>query len=128
MNSPQTVDLEFAAMQAVFDALYPLDDDARVRVVTYITARLDIELRAPSKPAPVAALFDSPNEESPGVAPTSGVPALTYGGGLPHFGTFAELYDAVRPQSTAAKVLAAGYWLQVCEAGESSIRRVPTTC
>jgi hypothetical protein len=103
-------DGEFAAMHTLYEALDPLDDEARARVVGYIVARLDIVL-------------DQRN-----VAFTGGVTATSKEleaalqkeqATAPKFGSFAELADAARPQTLADRALVAGYWLQVCQAADS---------
>ncbi len=103
------IDEEFAAMQSVHAALEPLKPEARVRVVTYIASRLEILLD--SRDAKQKTDDREREEEVVKVTKeqTEGM----------KFQTFAELFDATNPSSTADKALVAGYWLQVCQAAES---------
>lgn len=49
-DTKATADAEFSAMQSVYAALEPLEDDARSRVVNYIVARLEIALQCAIPP------------------------------------------------------------------------------
>jgi hypothetical protein len=107
---------EFSAIQAVHAALEQLDDEARLRVLTYIVSLLGIDTKvgvartvAPSSGA--ASDADGDTEDAI-PAEVSTRPATT-------FGTFAELYAAANPKTNAEKALVVGYWLQVCQSAES---------
>lgn len=111
MDGPEhAADVEFTAMQAVYKALEPLDDDARKRVVEYISARLEI---APSMPKRLRAEHVASDDEIDEAALEAEKK------GAPKYGSFAELYDAAQPKTNAERALVAGYWLQVCEETES---------
>lgn len=101
-------DLEFAAMRSVYGALEPLDDDARARVLTYVASRLEIGVAAPVIKQADAAVVDE-SVAAPATSPAS----------APKFNTFAELFSAASPKSSADKALLAGYWLQVCEGAQN---------
>jgi hypothetical protein len=98
---------EFEATRAVYNALEPLDDDARERVVKHIAGMLEIS--APMVAETKTAASNGAGEETE-VQTTTGVPA---------FKTFAELFDAADPKTAADKALVAGYWLQVCQQAEN---------
>lgn len=104
------IDDEFSAMQDVYAALEPLSDEARTRVAEYVIARLEITLRAQAKASAVA---------QDGIV-DDGHPEITeQEKSAPKYGSFAELFDDAQPTSNAEKALVAGYWLQVCEGGET---------
>ncbi|ODR90863.1 hypothetical protein [Sinorhizobium alkalisoli] len=102
-------DLEFGAMQTVFTALQNLDEEARVRVLDYVSSRLGIApvTRAVAKPHDAC----RSDEDEPALEQEQDA--------APKFGSFAELFDAAQPKSTSDKALVAGYWLQVCQAADS---------
>jgi hypothetical protein len=109
-NEQPVADAEFAAMQTLFAALEPLDDDARRRVVIYIVARLEID--APSNATHrSSAEMRSNFEEDVEIEKEQEV--------APKYSSFAELHDAAGPKTNADKALVAGYWLQVCQGGET---------
>jgi hypothetical protein len=100
-------DQEFAAIETLYKALEPLSDEARTRVLAYISARLEITppvQQAAQGPAPPASTVN-PEEEARLVQEEAKAPK---------YGSFAELFDAAAPSSAADKALVAGYWLQVC--------------
>jgi hypothetical protein len=101
----EEADLEFAAMRTVYSALEPLDDDARARVLAYVASRLEIGVAAPVIKQADTVVVD----EAATPSPTS----------APKFNTFAELFSAASPKSSADKALLAGYWLQVCEGAQN---------
>ncbi|MBZ9807787.1 hypothetical protein LB542_16705 [Mesorhizobium sp. BR1-1-9] len=107
-DQPNAADAEFSAMQTLYNALEPLDDDARSRVVNYIVARLEIVHNA-SRAAAAAA---EPAAGSEPAAEPEIAEATTYG-------SVAELYDATQPKTNGDKALIAGYWLQVCQGAEN---------
>lgn len=105
---------EFSAIKAVHDALEPLEEEARARVLTYITSLLGIAVKVAGSRGAVGvgddALADEEAEEAAADEATKGAPT---------FATFAELYAAASPKSNGEKALVVGYWLQVCQGAES---------
>jgi hypothetical protein len=108
-SKPQT-DAEFSAMQTLYAALEPLDDDARSRVVNYIVARLEISSLVALK---------LPNGNSPPSTSEDEVNIAEEEKGARKYSSLAELFDAAQPKSNADKALIAGYWLQVCQSAET---------
>lgn len=110
MTDPQpSLDPEFAAMQAIFAALDPLEDEARSRVLAYIASRLEIDFRAKTKATGEPETADDAQAEE----------ASSEAVGAPKFATFAQLFDAADPKSNSDKALVAAYWFQVCQGQES---------
>jgi hypothetical protein len=111
MASPTIAD-ELAAIDTIYKALEPLSDEARLRIVTYVTGLLEIS--APIAPAaaspPAPAPIDVTPEERAKLAHEEAV--------APKFATFAELFDAATPNGNSEKALVVGYWLQVCGGAE----------
>ena len=106
MSNPP--DPEFSAMNVLYAALEPLDSEARKRVVAYIVARLGMTHGGPildSGP------IDLGGDQEPDLENETNI--------APKYGTLAELCDATHPTTAAHKALVAGYWLQVCQGGES---------
>lgn len=103
-------DLEFGAMQTVFTALQNLDEEARVRVIDYVSARLGI--------APVGRAAAKRPEEPERVEVEEAALEQEQDA-APKFSSFAELFDAAQPKGTSDKALVAGYWLQVCQGTDS---------
>lgn len=91
----------------VLDILEPLDEEARNRVIKAVSALLGID----SVAQVAKAAGDNPQDVA--------VVTADYSQPESTFSTFAELYAAVNPTSNGEKALVAGYWLQVCEHGES---------
>lgn len=111
MPDQPSADTEFAAMQALYNALAPLEAGARSRVVNYVVARLEIATRLTRATTPDA---DFPAEDEAPAKNNEAASATPSG-----YGTFAELFDAAQPSTTARRALVAGYWLQVCQGAES---------
>lgn len=109
-DTQSATDAEFSAMQTVYMALEPLDDDARSRVVNYIVARLEIVLQSAHKPSSSGSMASGSDEE---------VAIKQEEKVAPKYLALAELYDATQPKSNADKALVVGYWLQVCQGAES---------
>ena len=84
-------DKELKAFQDIHSVLSPLDAEVRGRVLKAVVALLGME----------TANNDHQIE------------------GDSTFLTFAELFDRANPSTVATKALVAGYWLQVCEGGET---------
>ena len=102
---------ELDVIQTLHDALQPIDDEARARVLTYIVSLLGIDMRGTAGATTLAETDTSHRAEA---ANSNGAAALT-----PTYSDFAELFAAANPQTTGEKALVAGYWLQVCQGGES---------
>jgi hypothetical protein len=98
-------DAELGAMSAVVQALTPLDEQARKRVLQYAQARF--------KTAEIEnEITDTPEEEHAD-SNTAGARAQ-----LTEFGSLAELYHGAQPSTDSEKALVASVWFQVCEARE----------
>jgi hypothetical protein len=110
-DTSNPADAEFTAMQTLYAALEPLDDDARNRVVSYIVARLEIAQQNVAKPSSTGATIANGGDEEAIIEKEEKT--------APKYNSLAELYDATQPNSTADKALVAGYWLQVCQGAES---------
>lgn len=108
-KQPGDADAEFDAMQAIYQALEPLEEAARSRVLRYIAARLDI--------------IDLTQARPKADAPPNGFDEETASerarAEAPKYNSLAELADATQPITNADKALVAGYWLQVCQAADS---------
>jgi hypothetical protein len=107
-------DAELAAMKDIFERLSGLEADARTRVINYVLARLDIATNSASarrRPAADAG-DDEADDENDNELERKQANA-------PKFSTFAELFNAVRPETHAHMALVAGYWLQVCQGAEN---------
>lgn len=105
---------EFNAIKAVHDALQPLEEAAKTRVLTYITSLLGIDVKVAGGRSAVGAVADidsdADSDETASVDVTKA--SITYS-------TFAELYAATSPKSNGEKALVVGYWLQVCQGAEN---------
>lgn len=109
MTNHQTgADAEFAAMQTLYGALEPLDDDARSRVINYIVSRLEIS-RSSNHGAHASFGASSEPEEVAEPAPLTSA----------SYTSVAELYDAAQPKTNGEKALVSGYWLQVCRGADN---------
>ena len=92
---------EFNAFKAVHDALEPLAEDARSRVIKSVTTLLGIQhhvSQANSSETEYSVLEEKDNHS---------------------FSNLAELFDAADPGPHSEKALLAGYWIQV-EGGADS--------
>jgi hypothetical protein len=103
-------DVELSAIQAVYAALEPLEEDAQKRVLNYIASRLKASFQNAATPQLDGTVLPGGNEEA-AIRDEQKIASK--------FGTFAELYNAAAPKTNADKALVAGYWLQVCRAGET---------
>lgn len=108
-QSNSASDAEFSAMQSVYNALKPLDDDARSRVVDYIVSRLEIVTRGAKRQT--GASVEPEGEDDSSIQAEEEA--------APKYGSLAELFDAAQPNSGPEKALVSGYWLQVCEGAET---------
>lgn len=110
MSTGKEADAEFGAMQTIYSALQQLDEAAQIRVLDYVSSRLEIISKTrPGTKAPV----DAPSGES--VPPEQQKELI----GTMSFGSLAELADAAQPKTQPEKALVCGYWLQVCQGAES---------
>lgn len=101
-------DQEFDATRAVYNALEPLEDDARERVVKHVAGILEIN-----------AMRKAPDVKPPAEAKAADETAVKPAAGTSSYKTFAELFDAADPQTGSDKALVAGYWLQICQAADN---------
>lgn len=110
-------DQEFAAMQAVFSALNPLDEGERQRVIDYVSSRLGLSVATSRKPQDGKrnAMEVEEHDES-----DEGEVSQQSGGTAPTFDHLAEVFDAVDPQTDRDRALVAAYWLQ-SSTGASSV-------
>lgn len=100
--------MEFDAIKTVHDALAPLDEEGRTRVLQYIASLLGINAKvAGGKPG--TAVDEDPAEEADESDAEEEVVK-----DAPTFSNFAELYDAAGPKTNSEKALVVGYWLQIC--------------
>jgi hypothetical protein len=104
MSGSLPVDPELDAINLIVNALSPLDDDSRTRVLEYVKSRLGVK----------TALLKT-KEDDPAIGPM----AAQSGSGSVVFSDLAELYEAARPNKDADKALVAAYWTQVFEGQES---------
>lgn len=105
---------EFSAIKAVHEALEPLEEEARSRVLTYITSLLGIDVKVAGSRGAARATDDADADEEAEEAAADEAAK-----GAPTFSTFAELYAAASPKSNGEKALVVGYWLQVCQGAEN---------
>jgi hypothetical protein len=106
---------EFEAIKAVHDALAPLNEEGRTRVLTYIASLLGINAKVGNRAAASAddegEDGDSSKDDGKGAGGTPKEPKT--------FSSFAELYAAADPKTNGEKALVVGYWLQVCQAADN---------
>ena len=107
MTQSQSNDQEFKAMQSIYELLEPLNHDARQRIIGYIISRLEISgVTISSLKTGLSDLEEIAADE-------------THSQDVSSFTTFAELFEAVDPNTNADKALVAGYWLQICQGAEN---------
>jgi hypothetical protein len=94
-------DPEIDAMGKVLSALSPLDESARVRVISWATEKLGLPKVAPASHS--------------GAGGKSAVAARAAQDSNTAFRDLADLFDAANPETDVDKALVAGYWVQVCE-------------
>lgn len=102
MTQEPVLDPELSAMSRVLAALEPLDDDARLRVLMWVSGRYDL---APAVQAQALVSEDPP-------ADTTEIPSVP-SAAASQFVTLGELFGAANPRTNGEKALIAGYWLQV---------------
>lgn len=98
---------EFDVFKAVHDALEPLDDEARSRVVQSVVTLLAIN--APISIGPETGIAEEDDVVAAGEAAE----------GASIYSDFAELHATTNPSTNAESALVAGYWLQVCQKNEN---------
>lgn len=102
-------DPEIDAMSALAEALAPLGEDARARVLDWSAKRYGIAVtRDPDRTQQQSDTSDVPDEvpdEMPDVEPAD----------IEAFKDFADLYDVTDPQSEEDKALVGAYWSQVLQ-------------
>lgn len=101
-----TDEKELKAFKDIHGVLSPLDVETRGRVLKAIVALLSIDVALPSP------IRDKETNEMETVYNDHQSEDITT------FLTFADLFDRTDPTTLPAKALIAGYWLQVCKAGE----------
>jgi hypothetical protein len=92
-------DQEIGAMKNVASALEPLDDAARLRILTWAASRYGGKPFLPTS--------------SPIETPTSGI-SNSVSSDAGNYETFAELFAAANPEIEREKALLAAFWVQVC--------------
>lgn len=95
-------DKELSSMMSILETLKNLEDnDARLRVLTWVTDRLGLRALHVGRPGSAKAKMakDTGLEET--------------------FETFADLCNAASPSTNAQRALVAGFWLQVCQEDEN---------
>jgi hypothetical protein len=97
-------DPEVAAIKQMNDALAPLDEGTRNRVIEWAAKRY----------GSAVASFAAGQRASAYVAERRDVPTTAAPNTESAFEAFGDLYTAVDPQTDADKALVGGYWLQVC--------------
>ena len=100
-------DKELKAFQDIHSVLSPLDAEVRGRVLKAVVALLGMDVALPSP------LRDKETNDMETANNDHQIE------GDSTFLTFAELFDRANPSTVATKALVAGYWLQVCEGGET---------
>ena len=103
MNQPANPEMD--AFKTVYDALEPLETEARQRVFTSVATMLAIGADA------VKSNTSPPSRELARGAEN----VHDDNDGTDKYTAFAELYAEADPTSNADKALIAGYWLQVCK-------------
>jgi hypothetical protein len=95
-------DAEIDAMQALFVALLPLDDDARSRVLEWAAKRFGLRMSSSGQRR---------GPESSGGSNENQVASEA------NFDHFAELLDAAHPTNDNQRALVGGYWFQIVKGG-----------
>jgi hypothetical protein len=107
-NERKSVD-EFSVMQTINEQLEALEEQPRDRVLVWLFSKFGQPTAVPQRQrVGGTAQLRLPAEELKDQV-----------GNGSSFSTFAELYEAARPDSQSSKALVSGYWLQVCEGAES---------
>jgi len=96
---------EFEAIKTVHDALEPLEDGARRRILAYISNLFGIDAQPVSSPAEATEGEDNGHTVSEDEA--------TDVRSAKSFSSFADFYAKANAKTNGEKALLAGYWLQV---------------
>ena len=101
------LDAEIKAMSSLVEALEPLDEAARQRVLRWAAERFDVSLSVHRQKTTKQQRGETgePEDEHDENAENENGPNS--------FETFAELLSAAAPSTEADKVLVGGYWFQV---------------
>ncbi len=97
-------DPELQAMSAVADALKPLTEEERSRILRWSAERFGVQLGATTEQRTDRG---GAGDEPEGLEKTDANESGS------DYGHFAELFDAAGPDTSADKALVAGYWFQV---------------
>ncbi len=91
-------DQELSAMGIVLGAIEPLDDEARARVMGWVSQKLKVvpPSRTGARASPAAGAVPDANE----------------------FAEFHQLFDRCSPTTDADRALVGGYWFQTCRGQE----------
>lgn len=95
-----SVNDEIQAMSKVADAITPLSEDAKKRVLVWASEYFGVSIVNSRKAASVESEINDNNPEN--IQPSS-------------FSSVAELFDLVDPHTASEKALAVAYWFQVHE-------------
>ncbi len=106
MNNHEETDIE--AFQKVYEALAPLVNDARERVISSVATLLNIN-----------SSFSDPKLFMDSILPNIEATIASNYKDEKDFAEFAELFSASRPHSASDRALVAAYWLQVVGGGET---------
>jgi hypothetical protein len=107
MKESRKSDIE--AFKTIYEALEPLEEDARNRVLTSIATMFGIDGKVAISPPP-----PDIDEGTDGVEDV-----VEHSDNVNEYNEFAELYADTDPNSGAEKALVAGYWLQVCQGADN---------
>jgi len=109
--SPQEAKRELAAISEAMESLGKLSQNGRIRAFSYMASAFGIAGFAEAAP-----IIDGGK-----------INKLGHGfhkdsvGSNKKYPSFAELYDAARPNTGAEKALVGGYWFQICEKQEDFV-------
>jgi hypothetical protein len=96
-------DQEIDAMKAIKEALEPLDNVVRGRVLNWAFSRFQQTFVGNDVAEPM----------TPSAGMSAGVEGGAFNAGV--YETFADLFDAINPSIERDKALVAAYWSQVCK-------------
>ena len=92
------MDPELEAMQRISEAVSPLDDGARTRVILWLASKFGVDVQGGQRSS---------------ATPSNGAAPSTPAGGR----DFADLFFSMDPKNHGQKALVAGYWLSLTEPG-----------
>ena len=111
-------DAEVQAMAALVEALVPLDDDARDRVLGWAAARF---ATSPS----LKSIISIKGENAGSVNDQNGEDQKVQSGKSTDFGSLVELFDAASPSTEAEKALVGAYWIQIVDGENGDFESQP---